>query len=164
MTRRVPLEVRIRNGNPGKQPLPQPLVPGSREEPPMPRDLSPTARACWRYIVKDLSEAGILAHSDAGVVEMAACVWARAREARREVDREGLTITTPQGRVEHPAGRIERACQAEFRQLATHLGLSPSSRAGLGSLVTARKTLGIEAAHRLPPTTRRHLVAVGDDG
>ncbi|MHB8459004.1 MAG: phage terminase small subunit P27 family [Candidatus Limnocylindrales bacterium] len=122
----------------------------------MPRDLTPAARGAWRSIVKDLGEAGILAHSDGAIIEAAATMWTRARQASESLDREGLTVVTPQGRVANPLSRIERASWAEFRLLAEHLGLSPSARARLGLRTPDRRTLGTEAANRLPPTTRRH--------
>jgi P27 family predicted phage terminase small subunit len=109
-----------------------PVIVGGRQAPPMPRGFDERMKACWSYIVTDLVRAEALDHADAGVLEAAAVAWARAREARTHVNREGLVETTPQGRVENRYLAIERASWKEFRALAESLPLSPWGRARLG--------------------------------
>jgi P27 family predicted phage terminase small subunit len=152
----VPAEVRSRRGDVEQR---LPVVVGGREAPPMPRGLNPRQQTCWNYIIADLLRAEMVDHADAGIIEAAAVAWARAREARVHVNREGLVESTPQGRVENRYLAIERASWKEFRALAESLPLSPWGRSRLG-LKNATTGDQVEADIGLPPRLR--AVGSGD--
>lgn len=77
--------------------------------------------------------AGICDRADWPLVEIVALRIARMRQARRVVDREGMTTMSTKGTVMvHPAARLEREAAAEVRQLLDQLGIGPIGRARLG--------------------------------
>jgi P27 family predicted phage terminase small subunit len=100
--------------------------------PRMPSGLSPAMRAAWRRVVGALEAQGTLDSADAAMVEAAAALWARAREARALVAKEGLICRGDRGWVQHPAVRIERESLTALRLVCEQLGLSPVARARLG--------------------------------
>jgi len=103
--------------------------------------------------VRDLTSADAIDRADAGVLEAAAVAWARAREARVHVNREGLVEGSSQGRVENRYLAIERASWKEFRALAESLPLSPWGRARLG-MKTQAPADQVEREIGLPPRLR----------
>lgn len=123
----------------------------------MPDGLNAGMTACWNYIVTDLVRADAIDHADAGIIEAAAVAWARAREARAEMEGKPLIISTPQGQVPNRLLEMERQSWKEFRALAESLPLSPWGRARLG-LKNAAPADQVEADIGLPPRLR----AVGD--
>lgn len=127
----VPAEVRQRRGDPKRK---TPVVVGGRRKPSMPPSMEPDMVACWRTIVDDLSRADAIDHADAGVIEAAAVMWGRARQARSAMMEDGqdLLIRTPQGVVPNRLLTMEREAWREFRALAESLPLSPWGRARLG--------------------------------
>ena len=98
----------------------------------MPAGLNALQKAAWRDIVAALDADELLDRCDAGLIEYAAVMLGRAREAGTVVDREGLLVVNARGRtVEHPAVRLEREALGFFRELASSFGLSPAGRARL---------------------------------
>ena len=172
----VPIEVRRRRGNPGHRPMPLPVVPGGRPNDarpmPVPSGLDPEMRRAWHTIVRDLTEVGVLAQSDGLIVEAAAVVIGRARQARAQLRRgtgerevDGLLERGSQGWGVSALVRLERESWAEFRQLSSLLGLDPSTRARLAGSATPRKaTLEDEADRLIGPNPRHLRVAGGSDG
>jgi len=183
----VPIEVRRRRGNPGHRPMPLPVVPGGRPNDarpmPVPSGLDPEMRKAWRAIVRDLTEVGVLAQSDALIVEAAAVAIGRARQARTQLGRgapladqaashgtgerevDGLLERGSQGWGVSALVRLERESWAEFRQLSSLLGLDPSTRARLaGSAMPRKATLEDEADRLIGPNPRHLRIAGGSDG
>lgn len=101
------------------------------------------ARPMWDELIHCLASGGILDRIDGAMVEATAVTWARARQARESINRQGLTImVTKNGRggesweeeEPNPAVLIERNAWAQFRQLADHLGIGPAARARLANM------------------------------
>ena len=127
-----PSEQKKREGNPGKRSTDVVLVAG-REKPRVPAGLNPAAKNVWRIIVADMWDSRILDRADRFIIEATSVAIARARQARKLVNKEGLTVRGATGAIiQHPAIKIERESWNQFRQLAEHLGLSPVARARLG--------------------------------
>lgn len=128
-----PLEQRKREGNPRQHKIPEPVLIGGRKRPDMPRGFTDEQKRLWKLLVDDLDGSGTLDHADGGMVEATVVFWSRARQARRRLNKEGLTMATLKGGLmSRPEVAIERESWAQFRQIADHLGLSPATRAKLG--------------------------------
>lgn len=158
----APAEGRERHGGTGR---PMPVVVGGREVPETPPHLTPNMLECWNYIIADMSRADMLDHADAGVIEAAAVLWGTARDARMtrlvEVEdsrgkKNGLTESTPQGRVENRLLAIERNSWKEFRALADNLPLSPWGRSRLG--LRGKKIVGASIEDEIGPPPRIRIV------
>lgn len=129
----LPHEVHEKKGTLRKDRHGSEPVRGAGGRPPMPPGLNDRAKRAWKTICDDLAASGLLDRSDAGVIEAAAVLWSRAREARAAINREGVVITGANGTsIAHPAWKIEREAWAAFRQLADELGLTILSRSRLG--------------------------------
>lgn len=84
-----PVELKRRQGNPGRRPLPEPVLIGGRAAPRMPAYLPARAKATWRQIVLRLAEVGMLDAVDGpalealcvnvGLMREAAGSWGRCR-------------------------------------------------------------------------------------
>lgn len=126
----TPTETRIRRGERTRR---TPTV-IRRGKPKMPPSMEPDMVTCWHTIVDDLWDADAIDRADAGVIEAAAVMWGRARQARSAMMEDGqdLLIRTPQGVVPNRLLTMEREAWREFRALAESLPLSPWGRARLG--------------------------------
>lgn len=80
-----------------------------------PSHLSDTAQTAWlEMVMPDRETAASLIALEAMAVQVA-----RARDAQRRIDEEGLVIAGSKGEpVPHPALAIERAAQGEVRKIA----------------------------------------------
>jgi P27 family predicted phage terminase small subunit len=144
-----PVEQRVREGNPQKTPLPEPLLVAGRPalgeiaEPPdhLPRD----AKEFWWTDVDRLVEVGIIDRVDVPVLEMLATQYARWRQASRVVAVEGHFTLGSAGQIrEHPAVKIEREAHSLFLKTAEHYALTPIARTRLGLAEVHRRTLAAE--------------------
>lgn len=162
-----PAEVRIREGNPGKRALPEPVLIGGRPSQDTmgdpPEHLSALAQEFWADTVSLLIEVGVLDHVDRPALEMLATQYARWRQASRVVNEMGHFARGSTGQlVEHPSLKIEREASAMFMRLAEQFGLSPVARVRLGTAELQRRNLAAELAAQLGPPK---LEAVsGDSG
>jgi P27 family predicted phage terminase small subunit len=129
-----PIEQRRREGNPGKRPLPEPVVIGGRAhmiEPP--EDMPDDAKEAWNQIVPVLADAGILDVVDQMALEAMCVVWSRAKQARRVIAEDGPTSLGSTGQlVDHPAVATEKAAVGMFLRFAEQFGLTPVARTRLG--------------------------------
>jgi P27 family predicted phage terminase small subunit len=129
-----PVEVKIREGNPGKRPLPEPVrvggVPASLEPP---DDLPQTAKDWWNEAVPILAKVGILDTVDRAALEMMATQYARAKQASRVIAEHGHLARGSTGQlVEHPSLATERAAAQMFLRMAEQYALTPVARTRLG--------------------------------
>lgn len=130
-----PREIREREGNPAKRPLPGKVVVGGEPTAPMkpPAHLPKDAKAWWKEAVPALQEIGVLDTIDTAALELMSTAYARAREAGRIIAKEGTTTFGSQGQtVEHPAMSTERNATALFLRYAEHYALTPVARTRLG--------------------------------
>ena len=83
----------------------------------------------WTEIAEHLIESDVLKSTDLDVLESYCLAWELMVRADAELEKDGLTVTSPMGTVsKNPAATILASAQAEHRQLSTLLGLNPSAR------------------------------------
>lgn len=128
-----PVEQKLREGNPGKRPLPEPLkfAPGQLDRP---ADLPAAAAEFWDELVPILTAAGVADRVDRASL-VALCVqWERAETARRVIDSEGYFALGSMGQlVEHPALAIERQAHTLLLRFAEQYGLTAAARARIAA-------------------------------
>lgn len=117
----------------------EPVVLGGRSIA-VPTHLEPDVLAVFTQIVQVCG--AVLAASDVSMVEAAAAMIVRARDAGRDIyrrghlieiqktSRDGASYTTEEV---NPSIRIERDSWAQFRLLAEQIGIGPSARARLAA-------------------------------
>lgn len=93
--------------------------------PAAPKQLSTYARAEWKRIMPGLVERGIITRGDLGGVED----YCRARGLVREIE----DILRASGEIDMKLCRLQDKAMQTARQLAAEYGLSPVSRARVGS-------------------------------
>ena len=93
--------------------------------PAAPKQLSAYARAEWKRIMPGLIERGIITRADLGGVED----YCRARGLVREIE-DALRAS---GEIDMKLCRLQDKAMQTARQLAAEYGLSPVSRARVGS-------------------------------
>ncbi|MBX5240965.1 phage terminase small subunit P27 family [Rhizobium sp. NLR22b] len=93
--------------------------------PAAPKQLSAYARAEWKRIMPGLIERGIITRGDLGGVED----YCRARGLVREIE-DALRTS---GEIDMKLCRLQDKAMQTARQLAAEYGLSPVSRARVGS-------------------------------
>jgi len=87
----------------------------------------------WYTIIEDLRDQGALDRTDRLLVEAAAVMWGRAREARELIERDGYITPTVRGTTTaNPLIAVERESLKELRLLADHLPLTRAARHRLG--------------------------------
>jgi P27 family predicted phage terminase small subunit len=152
-----PVEVKKREGNPGKRKLPEPVIvsgrplPAELDEPP--EHLPIEAKEFWREYISRLVEVGIVDLVDVPALEMLATMYARARQASRVVAKEGHYTRGSTGQiVEHPALKIERESMSQFWKMAEHFAFTPVARVRLGMAELQRKSLHAEMHDVLGPS------------
>lgn len=96
--------------------------------PAAPKQLSAYARAEWKRIMPGLMERGIITRGDLGGVED----YCRARGLVREIE-DALRAS---GEIDMKLCRLQDKAMQTARQLAAEYGLSPTSRARVGSATT----------------------------
>ena len=131
------IEQRIREGNPGKRPLPDVLIVGGRPIPSElaepPEHLPEDGKEFWREVVPQLASIGMIDRVDVVSLELMATMFARIRQARRVIAEDGHFSLGAAGQIkEHPALKIERESIVVFSRLAESFGLNPTARARLG--------------------------------
>lgn len=149
-----PAEQRKAEGNPGKRPLPEPLLVAGRptleemHEPP--EHLPPDAQEFWRDSIVRLIEVGIIDRVDGPALEQLAMQYARIRGAQRVIAEAGYFAKGSTGQIrEHPALKIEREATSMFLKLAEHYALTPIARTRLGLAELHRRSLQSEMASGL---------------
>jgi P27 family predicted phage terminase small subunit len=147
-----PREQRIAEGNPGKRPLPEPVIMGGspREAPEPPEHLDDDGKAWWREAVPILHHVGLLDTVDTAALEMAATAYSRFRQARRVVDAQGVLTRGSTGQLrEHPALKTEREAQSQYLRFAEQYALTPVARTRLGLAELHRRSLADEMDSRI---------------
>jgi P27 family predicted phage terminase small subunit len=163
-----PVEQKRKEGNPGKRPLPEPLLVGGRpqkhelEEPP--DHLPAEAQEFWRESVTRLIEVGIVDRVDVPVLEQLCTQYARIRQAQRVLAEDGHFVRGSVGQLrEHPAMKIERDATQLFLKIAEHYALTPIARTRLGLAELHRRSLAAEMTDALG-TANLTPVLTSDDG
>ena len=143
-----PVEVRKREGNPSKRPLPEPVrVGGIPDALAPPDDLLPTAKDFWNEVIPVLAKVGILDVVDRAALEMMSTQYARAKQAGRVLAEQGALTKGSTGQlVEHPAMATERNAINTFLRFAEQYALTPVARTRLGLAELERQSMLSEMA------------------
>lgn len=132
-----PVEVKRREGNPGKRPLPDATLIGGRGAPDKPLGLSTVAGSLWDIEVPKMVDAGVLDLCDGPVLGQYFEAWSIAIMAAKEVDENGAMILVPNdftGEMKtkrNPATIVLKDAQQTMRMIASEYGLTPASRSTL---------------------------------
>ncbi|MCQ1779153.1 phage terminase small subunit P27 family [Neorhizobium galegae] len=110
----------------GVKPPVEPDSSALAKAPAAPKQLSAYARAEWKRIMPGLIERGIITRGDLGGVED----YCRARGIVREIE-DALRAS---GEIDMKLCRLQDKAMQTARQLAAEYGLSPVSRARVGSV------------------------------
>jgi P27 family predicted phage terminase small subunit len=143
MSHKVPTNLRILRGNPGKRPLPKNEVKPERPSkvPPPPDWLDDYGRAEWARIAPELHRLGLLTEPDVGVLASYCFSYSQLRTAAeilkqmRANDAGGLrglvVATKDKGTMTNPLVWIANAAAKNMNRFAVELGMTPASRVGL---------------------------------
>lgn len=99
----------------------------------MPRGLSRKARELWRRV------AASVALDDAGLValELVCRTYDRWQQVRKVIDREGLTVQDPSGRIRaHPLLTTEKDCRLTLLRALRQLPGQPEGESWYRKLLT----------------------------
>lgn len=118
--------MKVMAGNPGKRRL-NAREPKPGGQPVAPDWLSDDARKEWDRTVPELERLGLLSVVDGAALVGHCCNYARAVQAERTLQREGLILDGKK----HPAATVAKECWQLVRSFASEFGLTSSSRARL---------------------------------
>lgn len=103
-----------------------------KQKPRCPDWLSDEAKAVWRRTTKQLDSMGILYAADADIIVAYSHAVVNYQKATHLVEQHGILVEGRRdGMVTNPAVRVQRDSAQLIRQLASELGLTPSSRSRL---------------------------------
>jgi P27 family predicted phage terminase small subunit len=132
----TPIEQKIREGvRPVRIPNP-PLRTGGSTELSKPKHLNEYQGTAWEEITETLRDLGTLDVADAMMVEAAAAMVGRSREARHELNLLGPDLVEESQRGASRVNAwwlVEREATRQAEKLLTELGLSPTARARLAN-------------------------------
>lgn len=130
-----PAVLSLLDGNPGKRPIKQePKI--SNKTPKMPPHLNEEAKKEWKRVIKILGPSKILSEADGTILGMYCESYARWCEAAEEVKKIGLIVKSPNGwPMRSPYLDIVDREKKNMMQYLSSLGMTPTSRAGLGNIV-----------------------------
>lgn len=98
----------------------------------MPEWLDGVGAEVWEQLAPDLIRQGVLTAWDAEAFAMACDQVRIYREARAQVELEGMTAEGAKGgQVKHPLLQVQRDALASFATLAGRFGLTPADRSKL---------------------------------
>jgi P27 family predicted phage terminase small subunit len=139
----------VKEGNPQKRALPEPVLVGGRltvdELRDPPAHLPPEAQDFWRDSVARLVEVGIVDKVDVPVLEQLSTQYARIRQAQRVLAQDGHFVRGSVGQLRpHPALKVEQDATTLFLKMAEHYALTPVARTRLGLAELHRRSLAQE--------------------
>lgn len=149
MRGRKPKPRRAGEGLPVARPVE--VVEASRLAPPP--TLPPEGRPVWEAAVRDYGE--ILRESDLPLLEAWVVAVVRRRQAQALIASEGLLTESASGELRvHPAVRIERDEAMLEARLGDQLGLSPSARTRLSTMVALGQSALLAVQERVDALMR----------
>ena len=127
-----PTHLKLLEGNPGHRPIngTEPKPPG--ELPTCPSHLSPTAKAEWKRLARDLNRIGLLTLVDRAALATYCQSYGRWVEAERKLQETPPLLKTPAGYIQlSPWLTIANKERELMARYMAELGLTPSSRSRL---------------------------------
>ena len=139
MSRRVPTQLKIVTGNPGKRPMPknEPKPAVARSIKPLPW-LSAEAKKEWRRVAPELERVGLLTEVDIALLAAYCDAFGdfqRDEKAMAKLRAEAAgveTNETPNGMVQQHALRgMKRVARADLVKFCHEFGMTPTARSGM---------------------------------
>jgi P27 family predicted phage terminase small subunit len=124
--RPTPQAIKDLAGNPGKRRSRGEIRPQGLAS--CPAWLSPTAKAEWRRLAKELELLGLLSSSDQGAMAGYCTSYANLVRAQRVINAKGFTYTHNGLQKKRPEVQIAQDAMREMRKFAQEFGMTPSSR------------------------------------
>jgi P27 family predicted phage terminase small subunit len=123
----APPELKVLRGDqPCRQPVNPPPASGRPEPPPY---LGRHARDEWDRLTAELEEAGVLARTDRGAIEVYCVTYAHWLQARALINEKGMLVATADGVPKaNPAVGIAGACARLLFQYQSEFGGTPAAR------------------------------------
>jgi len=135
-----PIELKIKEGNPGKQKIPKdyPSPPG--DMPDIPSHLDKYGQQEWERIAEGLNVMGILREVDQNILGAYCASYSRWRHAEEELNKlkkesslGALVLKTISGNwIQQPLIGIANKAAADMVRYASEFGFTPAARASLG--------------------------------
>ena len=135
--RAKPTTLRLIEGNPGKRSMAKQLAsePIAEIGAAMPPGLSIAARAQWKTIAQQLTDARILTRLDAMALAQYCELFARWRDAADKLAESGPLIETDLGGVKtSPYWSVFIQSSGEMRRMLIEFGMTPSARARVAAI------------------------------
>lgn len=129
--KKKPTRLRILEGNPSRRPINE-LEPTCDLPPEKPAIVASNAIASaeWDRVTAAMVP-GLYSALDTATLMTYALAWSMLLEAQRAIAADGITITTPKGRVSHPATRVWKQAVDTLAKCSDRLGLHPGARSSL---------------------------------
>jgi len=154
----IPTAIKLLHGNPGRRPLKQQEPKPSTEPPRCPHWLDAEAKACWRALIPQLRDMGVLTQIDGQALSNYCTAWSRWKRAELFLQKNGdvYSLKDEQGHpkcvVQWPQVAIARNLVAVLQRYQQEFGLTPSSRTSLkGSAVPGATDAFDEFVNRRRP-------------
>ena len=123
-----PIETHIRNGNPSKIPLPEP-VPVPRDRPAVPEHYDEDSTAYWNSFCDRVESMGVLTSFDAESMEMLVDSWRGYREMQAHVMEHGYVQFTKSGNSISGYFAARNKLAQQITSLLIQFGFTPVARA-----------------------------------
>jgi P27 family predicted phage terminase small subunit len=135
-----PIELKVKEGNPGKQRLPSGIPTPPGHMPDIPAHLDEYGRQEWERIADGLNVMGILREVDQNILGAYCASYSRWRHAeeylnklKKESPLSALVLKTVSGNyIQQPLIGIANTAARDMVKYASEFGLTPAARASLG--------------------------------
>jgi len=130
-----PAALKLSTGNPGHRPIPtEPRPSDTMPEPP--DCLNEIARAEWDRVAPELFNMGVLTVLDRAALCAYCSAWSWIVQAEKIIAKDGLLVDSKRGSSRRSAAlQVAEKAMETMRKFASELGLTPSSRVGLGTVI-----------------------------
>jgi P27 family predicted phage terminase small subunit len=153
---KVPTNLALIRGNPGKRPLNQREPKPSEGTPDKPDWLTGEASDEWDRVVPQLRQLKLLSIIDKATLTGYCLAWGVIRETTEDIERNGLTLLVIEKELEdgtrlyasakvNPAATRREKALADLRAFSAQYGFSPSDRARM----TTPEVPDVQGAERL---------------
>ncbi len=131
----IPTALKLVSGNPGKRPLNKREPRPAHSIPTCPAHLSPSAKAEWKRLARQMHVLGIISQLDRAALAAYCQAYGRWVEAERKLKETPALIKLPSGYIQpSPWLGIANKQLELMHKYITDLGLSPASRSRVSTM------------------------------
>ena len=162
--KRIPSNLHLLHGNPGKKPLsefanePKPKIPDKCPKPPLVLKGDKEARKKWKQLVPELMELGLFTELETDILAHYCQLYSRLMEITRRLNeiekdeagrvKDTLINVSPTGYAQQSAlVGMQNVTQREMRAIMLEFGMTPSSRSRM-KVQPKKKENKLEALRR----------------